>query len=114
MTQSPWTGSQHFPGMDIVIIVTRLNGSAFALNPDLLERVDVTPDTVVTLVDGTKYVIAESLHQVVDLVRGYRASVVLAAQGLDPRAAMSMVSRTADDTKDAPIAAAVPMRPRRQ
>ena len=35
-----------------MIIVTRLNGPPFALNPDLIERADATPDTVLTLEDG--------------------------------------------------------------
>jgi flagellar protein FlbD len=65
--------------MDIVILVTRFNGPEFALNPDLIERADHTPDTVVTLVDGTKYVIAESLEEFVELVREYRASIIAAA-----------------------------------
>ena len=43
-----------------MILVTRLNGAVFALNPDLVERADCTPDTVITLVDGTKYIVAES------------------------------------------------------
>lgn len=59
-----------------MIILTRLNGERFALNCDLFERVDSTPDTVLTLVDGTKYVVAEGLATVVDLVRDFRASVV--------------------------------------
>jgi flagellar protein FlbD len=62
-----------------VILVTRLNGPEFALNPDLVERADSTPDTVVTLVDGTKYVIAESVEEFIDLVRVYRASVLAEA-----------------------------------
>jgi flagellar protein FlbD len=66
-----------------VILVTRLNGDGFALNPDLIERADATPDTVVTLVDGTKYVISESVAELVDLVRDYRASVIAAAGALD-------------------------------
>jgi flagellar protein FlbD len=66
-----------------VILVTRLNGDGFALNPDLIERADATPDTVVTLVDGTKYVIRESVPELVDLVRDYRASVIAAAGALD-------------------------------
>jgi flagellar protein FlbD len=65
-----------------VILLTRLNGPAFALNPDLVERADSTPDTVITLVDGTKYVIAESLAELVSLIREYRASVVAEAQHL--------------------------------
>ena len=33
------------PRTDVVILVTRLNGAVFALNPDLVERADCTPDT---------------------------------------------------------------------
>jgi flagellar protein FlbD len=65
-----------------VITVTRLNGPGFLLNPDLIERADSTPDTVVTLVDGTKYVISESLEELAARVRKYRASVIVAAEEL--------------------------------
>jgi flagellar protein FlbD len=60
----------------LVITLTRLGGSAFALNSDLIERVDSTPDTVITLVDGTKYVVCEELRTVVDAVREYRGAVI--------------------------------------
>ncbi len=63
-----------------MILVTRLNGPQFALNPDLVERADSTPDTVVTLVDGTKYVIAETVGEFIELVRLYRAGVLAEAQ----------------------------------
>ena len=66
-----------------MILVTRLNGSVFALNPDLIERADCTPDTVVTLVDGTKYVLAESVPEFVELVRHYRASLIAQASRLE-------------------------------
>lgn len=59
-----------------MINLTRLNGQAFVLNCDLIERVDATPDTVLTLVDGTKYVVSESMQEVVDRVRGFRSSVL--------------------------------------
>ena len=59
-----------------MIILTRLNGEQFAINCDLVERVDAHPDTVLTLVDATKYVVAESLVDVVDRVRDFRASVL--------------------------------------
>lgn len=65
-----------------MILLTRLNGLVFALNPDLVERADCTPDTVVTLVDGTKYVVSESLPEFVALIRRYRATVVADAQHL--------------------------------
>ncbi|MEV1289868.1 flagellar FlbD family protein [Micromonospora sp. NPDC049679] len=66
-----------------MILVTRLNGAAFALNPDLVERADCTPDTVITLVDGTKYVISESVPTLIELVRHYRASVIAQAHRME-------------------------------
>lgn len=59
-----------------MISLTRLSGSVFLLNADLVERVDETPDTVVTLVDGTKYVVTESLPEIRDRVVTYRAEIV--------------------------------------
>jgi flagellar protein FlbD len=59
-----------------VITLTRLSGSMFALNSDLIERVDSTPDTVITLVDGTKYVVCEDLRSVVDAIREYSGAVI--------------------------------------
>jgi flagellar protein FlbD len=66
-----------------VIIVTRLNGPPFAVNPDLLERVESTPDTILTLIDGTKYVVTEPVEEVVRLVRDFRASVIATAHRLE-------------------------------
>jgi flagellar protein FlbD len=71
-----------------MIIVTRLNGPPFALNPDLIERADATPDTVLTLVDGTKYLIAESVTEVIELIKEYRASVIALAQHIETRPAV--------------------------
>ena len=62
-----------------MISLTRLSGKAFLLNADLIERVDCTPDTVVTLVDGTKYLVAEPLDTVHDAVVSYRAAIVARA-----------------------------------
>ena len=59
-----------------MITLTRLSGSVFALNSDLIERVDSTPDTVITLVDGTKYVVSEDLVTVVTSIREYRGAVI--------------------------------------
>jgi flagellar protein FlbD len=69
-----------------VLQLTRLSGPVFALNPDLIERAEATPDTVVTLVNGSKYVIRESLDELIDLIHAYRVGLVAAAQanGLGP------------------------------
>ena len=68
-----------------MVILTRLNGTPVALNADLIERADATPDTVLTLVDGTKYLVRESVEEVVDLVREFRASVVARADCIQTR-----------------------------
>ena len=59
-----------------MIMLSRLNGLPFALNPDLIERADATPDTVLTLCDGTKFVIGETVEELVTRVRAYRASIL--------------------------------------
>ena len=66
-----------------MITLTRLNGQRFAVNSDLLERIDSAPDTVLTLIDGTKYLVVESLDAVVDQIREFRAAVVALSQNLD-------------------------------
>jgi flagellar protein FlbD len=66
-----------------MITLTRLSGTTFALNSDLIERVDATPDTVVTLVDGKKYVVTDSLDEVVSAVRRHRGEVLALSTFVD-------------------------------
>jgi flagellar protein FlbD len=66
-----------------MIVVTRFHGRSLALNCDLIECAEADPDTVVTLVDGTRFVIRESLDEVIEKVREYRASVVTRARALE-------------------------------
>ena len=65
-----------------MIVVTRRNGTRFALNPDLVERIEQTPDTVITLIGGVKYVVAEPLADVVSRVVAFRAAIVARSQDL--------------------------------
>ena len=65
-----------------MIMLSRLNGVPFALNPDLIERAEATPDTVITLCDGHKVLVTESVEELVSLVREYRASVLSLADRL--------------------------------
>lgn len=94
-----------------MILLTRLNGQPFALNPDLLERAEATPDTVLTLVDGSKFVVADSLVDVVRAVEEFRATVVARAQQLcqqQPDAEPAVASEPAGSQP-----AAVPLHRRR-
>src|SRR6266704_343801 len=96
-------------GWTVVILVTRLNGPQFALNPDLVERAESTPDTVVTLVDGTKYVIAESVDEFIGLVRQFRAGIVAEAQRLTEYPAEPVPVRESARERGANV---VPLHPR--
>ena len=62
-----------------MIILTRLGGHEMAVNPDLIERAEPTPDTVITMADGHKLVVAESLTELVARVRHWRAGVAAEA-----------------------------------
>ncbi len=66
-----------------VIRVTRLNGEQFALNPDLIERVEAHPDTVVFLVDGTRYVVRETVEEMLAEIREYRAGILATSYEMD-------------------------------
>ena len=78
-----------------MIRVTRLNGEGFALNPDLIERVEAHPDTVAFLVDGTKYVVRESVDDVLSEIREYRAGILATSYEMDRGEYRS--ARDADD-----------------
>jgi flagellar protein FlbD len=65
-----------------MILLTRLNGAPFAVNADLIERVEQTPDTVVTMVDGRKHVVTETPNQVIDRIVEFRATILVAADRL--------------------------------
>jgi len=71
-----------------MIIVTRLNKRRFAVNPDLIERIEAAPDTTLVLVDGQSYLVTETMDEVVDLIARYRARVISLAYE-DPRAPAS-------------------------
>uniref|UniRef100_A0A7V3YFF5 Flagellar protein FlbD n=1 Tax=Candidatus Caldatribacterium californiense TaxID=1454726 RepID=A0A7V3YFF5_9BACT len=55
-----------------MIALTRLNGSVFVLNADLIETIEATPDTVISLVTGKKYVVREKVEEVIDRIVEFR------------------------------------------
>jgi flagellar protein FlbD len=86
------------PRTDVVIILTRLGGHEMAVNPDLIERAEPTPDTVLTMVDGHKIVVAESIEEVVERIRTWRATV--AAQAYTLSREYADTDGWADDDQD--------------
>lgn len=65
-----------------MILVHRLKGEPMFVNADLIESIEARPDTVLTLVDGRKTVVAESPEEVVERVRDFRAAVLAAVEDL--------------------------------
>ena len=65
-----------------MILVHRLKGEPLFVNADLIEAIEALPDTVLSLVDGRKTVVAETPAEVVDRIRAFRASVLVAAEEL--------------------------------
>jgi flagellar protein FlbD len=53
-------------------MVTRLNGKAFYVNDELIEFIEETPDTVISLVTDKKIIVTESIDEVVRRIVEYR------------------------------------------
>jgi len=62
-----------------MIQLTRLNHVPLVLNSDLIEHMEVTPDTVVTLTTGQKIVVLESAEEVVERIIRFRRSIISGA-----------------------------------
>ena len=58
-----------------MIKVTRLNGKEFVVNADLIQFLEETPDTVITLVSHEKIVVKETLDEVIRKVTEYGRNI---------------------------------------
>jgi len=58
-----------------MIRLTRLSHAAIVLNSDLIEHIDVTPDTVITLTTGQILRVLETADEVVDRIVEFRRRV---------------------------------------
>ena len=58
-----------------MIEVTKMNGRKVLVNPDLIELVEETPDTVVLFTTGRKIIIKESRQDIKNLVKSYRKDI---------------------------------------
>jgi flagellar protein FlbD len=62
-----------------MIYLTRMNHVPMVLNADLIEHIETTPDTVISLTNGQKYVVLESASDIVDKVIGFRREILSSA-----------------------------------
>ncbi len=59
-----------------MIFLTRLNRSPFVVNSDLIEHIEVTPDTVIALTTGEKILVCESAEEVVARTVRFRRAIL--------------------------------------
>ncbi|WP_303674601.1 flagellar FlbD family protein [Vampirovibrio chlorellavorus] len=59
-----------------MIEVSRLNGSIYFLNPDLILTLEATPDTVITLTTGEKLMVRESPQELIDRFVAFKRRIV--------------------------------------
>lgn len=59
-----------------MIKVKRLNGKEFVINSDLIEFIEETPDTVITLTTGKKVVVQESVDEVIEKVITFKGQAI--------------------------------------
>ncbi|UFJ42133.1 flagellar FlbD family protein [Brevibacillus humidisoli] len=62
-----------------MIQLTRFNGSQFYLNVTHIELVEATPDTVITLANGKKYIVRESADEIARQVRLFYRDISMTA-----------------------------------
>jgi len=59
-----------------MIRLTRLNGTNYILNCELIETVEATPDTVISTVNGKKFVVIETIEEIVEKVLEYKRNAL--------------------------------------
>jgi len=58
-----------------MIAVTRLNGKKFVVNAEQIRYVETTPDTMITLMNGDKIMVKETLDEVVNMAVQYQRQI---------------------------------------
>ena len=82
-----------------MIQLTRINHSPVLLNSDLIEHVDTTPDTVISLTTGQKVRVLETAEQIVGRVIDFRRAICsgIAGCNINPRAPAAAIDDQNDD-----------------
>lgn len=58
-----------------MILLTRLNGQSLLLNADLIEAVEPTPDTVITMTSGNKLIVRDTMDDIQAKVVEFRRRI---------------------------------------
>ena len=58
-----------------MIVVTRFNGSQIYVNAELIQTVEGTPDTVITLTTGVQLIVHETPQVILERIMDYRRKI---------------------------------------
>ncbi|MBP1624383.1 MAG: uncharacterized protein H6Q07_2403 [Acidobacteria bacterium] len=58
-----------------MIILTKINRAPIAVNADLIEYIEETPDTVITMTNNDKVMVHEKMSEIIQKVVNYRRQV---------------------------------------
>lgn len=58
-----------------MIVLTRLNGERVMVNSDLIETVEQTPDTIITLMSGNKLIVRDSMETIQDRIVDFKRKI---------------------------------------
>ena len=88
--------------------MTRYNNDAFYTNPDLILTLEATPDTLVTMTSGEKFMVKESVAEITDRIIAYKRQIFTGPTAAEtkPKAAAKPKSTTASKPAAKPKAAA--------
>lgn len=64
-----------------MVILTKLNNQQFTLNTDLIETVEQTPDTVITMTTGNKFVVQEMPEEIINKIVQFKRRIHLVDGG---------------------------------
>ena len=59
-----------------MIDVTRMNGTVLTINSRLIESIEETPDTVITLTNEKKFIVTESRQEIKNSVKLYEREIL--------------------------------------
>ncbi len=71
-----------------MIEVSRLNGTIYFLNPDMILTLEATPDTVITLTSGEKLMVRESPELIIDRFVHFKRRIVCELPEIKPQASL--------------------------
>jgi flagellar protein FlbD len=60
-----------------LIVVQRFDGKKIVINGDLIEMIETTPDTIITMTTGKKITVKDTVEDIIGKVKTYKKEINL-------------------------------------